>query len=160
MSWGKDETFKITLLYDQTVLFSGLELYGILLAGISICGLMIILVPAMGKKKLFQSIFPIISIIPVMTKSDRMAKMGGSAKWFWSSFVRILNKKVRNVLGNLNSKWIQTLWTVVYYLAIVISAFLLTRDRQAESFINTEMEVSELQKNMVEAVIVFFFFCI
>ena len=94
-----------------------------------------------------------------MMKSDKMAKMYRTCEWFWS-FIRILNKKVRTVLRNLNSKWIQTFCTVVYYLAIVISAFLLTRDRQEESFINTEMEVSELQKNMVEAVIVFFLFCI
>ena len=93
-------------------------------------------------------------------KSDKMAKMHRTCVWFWSSFIRILTEKVRTVLGNLNSKWIQTLCTVVYYLLIVISAFLLTRDRQKESFINTEMEVSQLQKNMVEAVIVFFFFCI
>ena len=93
-------------------------------------------------------------------KSDKMAKMHRTCVWFWSSFIRILTEKVRTVLGNLNSKWIQTLCTVVYYLLIVISAFLLTRDRQKESFINTEMEVSELQKNMVEVVIVFFFFCI
>ena len=95
-----------------------------------------------------------------MMKSDKMAKMHRTCVWFWSSFIRILTEKVRTVLGNLNSKWIQTLCTVVYYLLIVISAFLLTRDRQEESFINTEMEVSELQKNMVEVVIVFFFFCI
>ena len=99
-------------------------------------------------------------LILVMMKSDKMAKMQRTCEWFWNGFVRILTEKVRTVLGNLNSQWIQTFCTVVYYLAIVISAFLLTRDRQEESFINTEMEVSELQKNMVEAVIVFFCFCI
>ena len=93
-------------------------------------------------------------------KSDKMAKMQRTCEWFWNGFVRILTEKVSNVYRKLNSKWIQTLCTVVYYLAIVISAFLLTRERQEESYINTEMEVSQFQKNMVEALFVFLFFCI
>ena len=95
-----------------------------------------------------------------MMNSDKMAKMGRSWDWFWRSFARILNKKVKNVFRNLNSKWIQTVRSVAYYLLIAISAFLLTRETQEESFINTEMEVSELEKNMVEAFMVFLFFCI
>ena len=93
-------------------------------------------------------------------KSDKMAEMGRSWDWFWNSCLRIVNKKVRNVSGNLNSKWIQTVRSVAYYLLVAISAFLLTRETQEESFINTEMEVSQLQKNMVEAFMVFLFFCI
>ena len=50
LTWNKEETFKMTLTYSNPVLFSGLALYGILLAGLSICGLMIVLVPAMGRK--------------------------------------------------------------------------------------------------------------
>ena len=49
VKWNEDETLKMTLTYNNTALFSGLELYGILLAGILILGLMIVLVPAMGK---------------------------------------------------------------------------------------------------------------
>ena len=49
VTWTTDETFKMTLQYNNSVLFSGLELYGILLAGIFICGLMIVLVPVLGK---------------------------------------------------------------------------------------------------------------
>ena len=93
-------------------------------------------------------------------KSDKMAEMGRSWDWFWNSCLRILTKKVRNVSGNLSSKWIQTVRSVAYYLLVAISAFLLTRETQEESFINTEMEVSELEKNMVEAFMVFLFFCI
>ena len=92
--------------------------------------------------------------------SDKLAKMQRSWDWFWNSFVRILTRSVRNVFGNLISRWIRILCSVIYYLAIVISAFLLTRDRQEDSFIKTEMEVSQLQKNMVEALIVFLFLCI
>ena len=92
--------------------------------------------------------------------TEKTAKIQRSWEWFWNGFVRILTKKVSNVFIKLNSKWIQTLCTVVYYLAIVISAFLLTRDRQEESFINTKMEVSQFQKNIVEAILVFLFFCI
>ena len=92
--------------------------------------------------------------------TDKIAKIQRSWEWFWNGFVRILTQKVSNVFGKLNSKWIQTLCTVVYYLAIVISAFLLTRDRQEESYINKAMEVSEFQKNIVEAILVFLFFCI
>ena len=95
-----------------------------------------------------------------MMKSDKMAKMQRSWYRFWKSFVRILTRSVRNVFGNLISRWIRILCSVIYYLAIVISAFLLTRDRQEDSFIKTEMEVSQLQKNMVEALIVFLFLCI
>ena len=50
LTWKTDETFKMTLTYSNPVLFSGLALYGILLAGISVFGLMIVLVPAMGRK--------------------------------------------------------------------------------------------------------------
>ena len=92
--------------------------------------------------------------------SDKMAKMQRSWDWFWNSFVRILTRSVRNVFGNLISRWIRILCSVIYYLAIVISAFLLTRDGQEDSFIETEMEVSQLEKNMVEALIVFLFLCI
>ena len=95
-----------------------------------------------------------------MKNTDKIAKIQRSWEWFWNGFVRILTAKVSNVLRKLNSKWIQTLCTVVYYLAIVISAFLLTRERQEESYISTEMEVSQFQKNMVEALFVFLFFCI
>ena len=58
LTWTTDETFKMTLQYDNTLLKEGIELYGILLAGISICGLMIILVPVMGKITV-QTIFTI-----------------------------------------------------------------------------------------------------
>ena len=95
-----------------------------------------------------------------MMNSDKIAKIERSWEWFWNGFVRILTKKVSNVFQKMNSKRIKTLCTVVYYLAIVISAFLLTRDRQEESYINTEMEVSQFQKNIVEALFVFLFFCI
>ena len=78
MSWGKDETFKTTLLYDQTVLFSGLELYGILLAGISICGLMIILVPATGKITV-QPIFTLNSVYNY-SSHDEVRQDGQDAK--------------------------------------------------------------------------------
>ena len=92
--------------------------------------------------------------------SDKIAKIQRSWEWFWNGFVNILTKKASNVFRKLDSKWIQTFCSVVYYLAIVISAFLLTRDRLEESYINTEMEVSQFQKNMVEALFVFLFFCI
>ena len=92
--------------------------------------------------------------------SDKLANMQRAWDGFWNSFIRILTRGVRNVFGNLISRWIRILCSVIYYLAIVISAFLLTRDRQEDSFIKTEMEVSQLQKNLVEALIVVLFFCI
>ena len=49
MTWHTDRTFKMTLTYDYTILFIGLMLYGYLLAGILTCGLVIVLVPAIGK---------------------------------------------------------------------------------------------------------------
>ena len=49
LSWTTDETFKMTVQYGNAVLSSGLKLYGILLVGSFICGLMIILVTATGK---------------------------------------------------------------------------------------------------------------
>ena len=48
-SWEKDETFKMRLEFDNTLLKKGMELDGFLLAGILICGLTTVLVPAMGK---------------------------------------------------------------------------------------------------------------
>ena len=95
-----------------------------------------------------------------MRKSEKMTEMQSSWDSFWNSFVRFLTKIVRNVFGHLNYNWIHTLRSVVYYLLIAISAFLLTREKSEKSFINYEMEVSQLEKNMVEALIVFAFFCI
>ena len=95
-----------------------------------------------------------------MMMSDKMAKMQRSMDRFWKSFLRILTKMVRNVFRILNSRLIQILCSVIYYLAVIISAFLLTRDRQEDSFIKTEMKVSQLEKNLVEALIVILFFCI
>ena len=93
-----------------------------------------------------------------MMNSDKMAKLQRSWKWFSKKSIEILNKKARNVFGFFNSKWIRALCSVVYYFLIAISAFLLTRDSEEESF--REMEVSQFQKNMVEAFIVFLFLCI
>ena len=95
-----------------------------------------------------------------MRKSEKMTEMQSSWDSFWNSFVRFLTKIVRNVFGHLNSNWIHTLCSVVYYLLIAILAFLLTREHQEKSFINTEIKVSQLEKNMVEALMVFAFFCI
>ena len=95
-----------------------------------------------------------------MMKSDRMAEMQSSWDWFWSGFIRFFTKIVRNVLGHLNSNWIHTLRSVVYYLLIAISAFLLTREKSEKSFISYEIEVSQFEKNMVEALMVFGFLCI
>ena len=95
-----------------------------------------------------------------MRKSEKMTEMQSSWDSFWNSFVRFLTKIVRNVFGHLNYNWIHTLHSVVYYLLIAILAFLLTREHQEKSFINTEIKVSQLEKNMVEALMVFAFFCI
>ena len=95
-----------------------------------------------------------------MMKSEKMAEMQSYWDWFWNSFVRFFTKIVRNVLGHLNSNWIRTLRSVVYYLLIAISAFLLTREKSEKSFISYEIEVSQFEKNMVEALIVFGFLCI
>ena len=51
----------LTVQYENTFLVNGLKLYGILLVGISITGLMIILVLAMGKIAVQQK-FTIINI--------------------------------------------------------------------------------------------------
>ena len=93
-------------------------------------------------------------------KFDKIEQMQRSWDRFWNSFLRILTKIVRNVFRILNSRWIQILCSVIYHLAVIISAFLLTRDRQEDSFIKTEMKVSQLEKNLVEALIVILFFCI
>ena len=46
----KDETFKMILQYDNAVVWTGLGLYGNLLTGISIVGLILsFLIPATGK---------------------------------------------------------------------------------------------------------------
>ena len=162
MTWTKDVMFKMPIQYGNAVLVNGLKLYGILLVSILTIGLMIILVLAMGKITVLPALNYkyIFILILVMMNFDKIAKIQRFWERFWNGFVRILTKKVSYVFGKVNSKWIQTLFTVVYYLAIVISAFLLTRDRQEESYINTEMEVSQFQKNIVEALFVFLFFCI
>ena len=61
ITWTKDVTFMLTVQYENTFLVNGLKLYGILLVGISITGLMIILVLAMGKIAVQQK-FTIINI--------------------------------------------------------------------------------------------------
>ena len=48
--WSTDETVQMTLQYDNTALWTGLELYGYLLTGILIVGLILTTVlPAFGK---------------------------------------------------------------------------------------------------------------
>ena len=49
LTWSTDTTVKMTLTYDNTILLIGLMLYGYLLACILTCGLVIVLVPAIGK---------------------------------------------------------------------------------------------------------------
>ena len=83
--------------------------------------------------------------------ADKMDKIERTWERFWESAIRI-------VFVFFNSKWIRVLCSVVYYCLIAVSAFLLTRDSEEESF--REMEVSQFQKNMVEAFIVFLFLCI
>ena len=82
---------------------------------------------------------------------DKMDKIERTWERFWESAIRI-------VFVFFNSKWTRALCSMVYYFLIAVSAFLLTRDSEEESF--REMEVSQFQKNMVEAFIVFLFLCI
>ena len=83
--------------------------------------------------------------------ADKMDKMERTWEWFWESAIRI-------VFVFFNSKWTRALCSMVYYFLIAVTAFLLTRDSEEENF--REMEVSQFQKNMVEAFIVFLFLCI
>ena len=65
-TWKKDATFKMTVQYGNAVLFSGLKMYGILLVGIFTIGLIIILVPSMGK----ITVQPKITIINININSS------------------------------------------------------------------------------------------
>ena len=69
-SWKKDETFKMTLQYKNTVFWPGLELYGYLLASIVLLGLLLTtLLPAIGKL-IKKSQFTIIIIYIHSSNSD------------------------------------------------------------------------------------------
>ena len=49
LTWRKDETAKVTLQYSNSALWVGLDLYGSLLLGIFILGLILTTVPILGK---------------------------------------------------------------------------------------------------------------
>ena len=78
LAWNTDTTLKMTLQYDKTVLFSGLKLYGMLLAGILICGLTIVLLPALGKITV-QSIFTMITVY-INSSHDEVRQDGRDGK--------------------------------------------------------------------------------
>ena len=117
-------------------------------------------------------IFILVMMITKFEKSelsislaDRMNKMDRNWEWFTDSFVRICIEKVVYLSGRVTN-WkvrfvIRMLRRILYYLVILISAFLLTRDDLTHDWLleldwrDTNMDVNEFSKHMMEYIVLF-----
>ena len=87
--------------------------------------------------------------------ADKMDKIDRTWEFFWKSFIRICIRKVRYLSGlAANEKLrfaIRMFCRFVYYMMILIFAFLLTRDDLTHDWVvehfNTNMKVPEYTKH-------------
>ena len=88
--------------------------------------------------------------------ADKMDRMERSRERFLNSLIMILFTKARNMSREriAITKFVVSL---VYYLVIAITAFLLTRDDSSKIDWPIDMEVPEYKKHMLEALTVFLF---
>ena len=97
--------------------------------------------------------------------AEKMDKMDRTWEWFKNSIIRFFVQKVRYLSGRVTNEnvrfLIRTSRRVLYYLVILASAFLLTRDDLTHDWViehfNTNMEfVYEYRKHFEEYVVLSF----
>ena len=91
--------------------------------------------------------------------ADRMDKMDRTWELFTNSFIRICLRKGRVTNGKVRFV-IRMTRRFLYYLVILISAFLLTRDDLTHDWVgvdwrDTNMEVNEFSKHLMEYIVLF-----
>ena len=113
----------------------------------------------------------LVMMIAMLEKSElsihlanKMDKMDRTWELFTDSFIRICVRKVRYLSGRVtNGKVrfaIRMTRRFLYYLVILISAFLLTRDDLTHDWVgvdwrDTNMEVNEFSKHLMEYILLF-----
>ena len=88
--------------------------------------------------------------------ADKMDRVDRSRERFLNSLIMILFTKARNMSREriAITKFVVSL---VYYLVLAVTAFLLTRDDSSKVDWPIDMEVPEYKKHMLEALTVFLF---
>ena len=95
--------------------------------------------------------------------AERMDKIDRTWEWFMNSINRVFIRKVRCLTGWVTNGKVRFLMRmsrgILYHLVILISAFLLTRDDLTHDWFldwrDTNMEVNELSKHLMEYLILF-----
>ena len=96
--------------------------------------------------------------------AGKMDKMDRTWELFMNSFIRICVRKVRYLSGRVTNgkvKFVIRIFRMfLYYLVILISAFLLTRDDLTHDWVgvdwrDTNMEVNEFSKHLMEYIVLF-----
>ena len=96
--------------------------------------------------------------------ADKMDKMDRNWEWLKNSFIRIFIRKVRYLSGRVTNGKVRFVIRMsrrfLYHLVILISAFLLTRDDLTHDWVgvdwrDTNMEVNEFSKHLMEYVVLF-----
>ena len=95
--------------------------------------------------------------------ADKMDKMDRTWEWFMNSIIKIFIQKVRYLSGRVTNEFVRFVIRMsrrfLYYFVILISAFLLTRDDLTHDWVvdhfNTNMEVNEFSKHLMEYIVLF-----
>ena len=95
--------------------------------------------------------------------ADKMDKMDRTWEWLSSSFIRICVRKVIDLSGRAENEtvrfWLRMSLWFLYYLVILVSAYLLTRDDLTHDWVlehfNTNMDVHDLTKHFQKYISLF-----
>ena len=97
---------------------------------------------------------------------DRMDRIDRIWEWFTNNIIRIFVQKVRYLSGRVTNENVRFVIRmsrrVLYYSVIVLSAFLLTRDDLTHDWLleldwrDTNMEVNEFSKHIMEYIVLSF----
>ena len=112
----------------------------------------------------------LVMIIAKFEKSDlsihlaeKMDKMDRTWEWFMNIIIEIFVQKVRDLSGRVTNEKVRFVIRmsrrILYYFVILVSCFLLTRDDLTHDWVidhfNTNMEVNEFSKHLMEYIVLF-----
>ena len=97
--------------------------------------------------------------------AEKMDRMDRTWEWFMNIIIEIFVQKVRDLSGRVTNENVRFVIRmsrrILYYLVILISAFLLTRDDLTHDWLleldwkDTNMEVNEFSKHLMEYIVLF-----
>ena len=97
--------------------------------------------------------------------ADKMDKMDRTWELVMNSIIKIFIQKVRYLSGRVTNEFVRFVIRMsrrfLYYFVILISAFLLTRDDLTHDWLleldwrDTNMEVNEFSKHLMEYIVLF-----